>query len=236
MVENGRRYSRNTVDIFRLSPVGRITKSHRGTPSPVKWTKAGRTVRRGQLYISGGQTWDGGFNYDGLSNVGRYNIKDNMWEILPNSSFRGGYPEHYGRTWGPALFTMNNKLYEVGGDDGFDTATPLEAMDLDNIAQGWTKQTTSLPGGNTLGGNNVVTVGSKVYVTIGPKSQATNEVYSWDGNEEGSWQPIANMRNTRNMLGLCMATDGIENIWVIGGCTPSFGCDLMEQYKISTNE
>ncbi len=109
-------------------------------------------------------------------------------------------------------------------------------MDLYNIAQGWTKQTISLPGGNTLGGNNVVTVGSKVYVTIGPKSQATNEVYSWDGNEEGSWQPIANMRNTRNMLGLCMATDGIENIWVIGGCTPSFGCDLMEQYKISTNE
>ncbi len=113
MVENGRRYSRNTVDIFRLSPVGRITKSHRGTPSPVKWTKAGRTVRRGQLYIAGGQTWDGGFNYDGLSNIGRYNIKDNMWEILPNSSFRGGYPEHYGRTWGPALFTMNNKLYVI---------------------------------------------------------------------------------------------------------------------------
>ncbi len=209
----------NTVDIYQLNS-GNIRWSHQGHPSPYTWRDAGRAVGRGNIYLLGGHT-----HINGLSTrhfgVAQYSITDNTWNKLPNFAWD---------TASPTIFIHHDTLYAtaVGG-----TNWALKLLEVNSMALTWTEEDIKLPY-SVSNPNVVVSVGDRVFI-VSRTNGYFRSLISWRPGSDEPWRSLSDMNIARYPPYLCTVSDGVDRIWVMGGCDNCTHHGFMEMYQISTD-
>ncbi len=113
----------------------------------------------------------------------------------------------------PVMYVINNHLYAADGD--LTSSTPTEKLDLSDVDSIWQREQVE----PTHGANYVqaIVIGNTVYICAGHLSARTKTVTSWTYGDP-AWTREADMNIARRFHGT--VTDGISNIWVVGGCNP----------------
>ncbi len=212
----------NTVQIYTLGG-GNVTWKKYGRSAPYRWTNGGTATSGGNIYIAGG----GARDRDGRSvelyhrRAAKYNVRDDRWEILPNKTM--GSPN------GPAMYVIDNHLY---ASSTFNLFTATEKLELPDVNSGWRREEVeSIHDVNYI---QVVVIGNTTYICAG-NWPGSKRVISWTYGEQ-AWTPVANMNIARyNSHGT--VTDGVSNIWVVGGCDPDdcWPDGFIEHYNVIAN-
>ncbi len=203
----------DTVQIYTVDE-GHVTWNKYGTPAPYSWYAAGTAASGGIIYIVGGEAWYSDGQWVELWNrrAEKYNVRYDKWEMLPNKTI--------GACCGPALYVINNHLYAADGDDIFYTnpSKPTEKLDLTNSESGWKKEQAEPT--YHVRYNQAVVIGDTAYICAGYLYGRLKTVISWTYGET-AWTPVADMNIARSRWHGTV-TDGISNIWVVGGCHPYY--------------
>ncbi len=216
----------DTVQIYTVDK-GHVTWNKYGTPAPFHWHNAGTASSGSNIYIAGGRAWDSDGRRVVLWNrrAAKYNVKDDEWEILPHKTIHASYR--------PGMYVINNHLYAADGDGTFSSSNPSPPTEkyISNVESGWTREQAE-PTYDVLFTQAVV-IGNTVYICAG-RALSTITVISWTYGEP-AWTPVANMNVARWRHGT--VTDGISNIWVVGGCDPDdcWPDGFIEHYNVADN-
>ncbi len=215
----------DTVQIYTVDD-GHVTWNKYGTPAPFKWFRGGTATTAGNIYIAGGSAWDSNGTL-GFRRVAKYNVKGDIWEVLPNKIVD--------TQQGPAIYVINNQLYAADGDNEATfpfPSTQTERLNLSNVQSGWMTEQAS-PYYDVWDAHAAV-IGNTVYICAGTP-EPTKTVMSWTHGEP-AWTPVADMNVARGSYHEAV-TDGISNIWVVGGCDPDY-CwpdGFIEHYNVTDN-
>ncbi len=233
VIIGGRTYNRtwiyyDTVQIYTVND-GHVTWNKYGTPAPYHWYWSGIASSGGNICIAGGWARDSDGQLVELYNrrAANYNVRDDRWGILPNKTI-------YAK-WGPVVYVINNHLYVADGDSTVSLSNfskPTEKLDLSNVDSGWIREQAE-PTHNVLDAQAVV-IRNTAYICAGSLFE-TKTVISWTYGQP-AWTPLAEMKIARsNNHGT--VTDGISNIWVVGGCDPDdcWPDGFIEHYNVTNN-
>ncbi len=221
---NGTSNYYDTVQIYTVDK-GHVTWNKYGTPVPYQWEWAGTAASEGDIYIVGGQAWDsnGQLVELGWSRAAKYNVRDDRWEFLPNKTM--------GASYGPVMYVINNQLYAADGDGS--SFTPTEKLDLSDVESSsvWTREQAEPI--YDVQFTQAVVIGDTAYICAGTGYRST-KVISWTYGQP-AWTRAADMNIAREWHGT--VTDGISNIWVVGGCL-AYECwpdGFIEHYNLADN-
>ena len=227
--------SSRRIDIYCLDN-GTIRWSHKAKPSPVAWTKAGWTVYKGELYIAGGSVFGPGnsqqtlFMGDKQDKVGKYNMQQDHWEMLPNM-----LPSTLS---GPLLYIASDILYVIDGVYMGSTSSRKRVrwLDLKNLTNGWGIMRDKLPY-SISGPNTIVQVGDIIYI-IGKTGVYSKSVISWNISNDNGYNTIgwkAYMNVYRSDSYMCIVTDQKKYIWALAGCKDCLNEGFIERFDIQNN-
>ncbi len=214
----------DTVQIYTVDK-GRVTWKKYGTPAPYHWSRGGTATSGGNIYIVGGWAKDSDGQEVELVNrrAAKYNVGNDRWKTLPNRTISAGRV--------PVVSVINDQLFSVDGDN-VHPPTHTEKLNLLDIDSGW-KKGQAIPPHNVYHTQAVV-IGNTAYICAGTWP-AIKTVISWTyGNTV--WFPKADMNIARTWYHGTVS-DGISNIWVVGGCDPDdcWPNGFIKHYNVTDN-
>jgi len=193
-----------------------ISYTGTGDQAPHDVESAGSVLHEGHIYIIGSEGKNLAYNTD----TGVYTeIPDN---ITPRKS-------------NPAVFTINARLYVVGGTDmGWKELSSMESIPLHTLSAGWRTEMAQLPLGTAwfdgcvLAGTAIVAGGLK-YGRNNNNKIKHRDAYTWQPGQP-SWTRVADMNNVRqNHCMVCAA----GHVWVIGGEDAEYNTlSSMKKYNV----
>ncbi len=137
--------------------------------------------------------------------------------------------------YGPTMYVINNHLYAADGDGitrSPNPSTPTEKLDLSDLDSEWTRE----QGEPTydVWHTQAVVIGNTAYICAGAPWRI-KMVISWTYGQP-AWTPVADMNIARDW-NHGTVTDGISNIWVVGGCYPDvcWPDGFIEHYNVTDN-
>ena len=152
---------------------------------------------------------------------------ENTWEVLPVKPM-AAYS-------GPVVYMMEDNLFVAGHNgpyvEGKTIETITEKLSLDAWLE-WTREPASPT--HDVSFTNAVVIGNTTYICAGTYYEKTKAVISWTYGQP-AWTPVADMNIARSTTHGTV-TDGVSNIWVVGGCDPDdcWPDGFIEHYSVIT--
>ncbi len=212
----------DTVQIYTVDE-GHVRWNKYGRPAPYPWHYGGMATRRGNIYIAGGVVGN-----KTLRRAAKYNVSGDTWQLLSNI---GHFQIMQSGNYVPAMYVIENQLYTTGGGG---PSSYVEKLDLGDINSGWVVERTAPI--HYVAWTNAVVIGKRAFICAGKVSYSkTPLVISWTYGDP-AWTRAADMNIARD-YNHGTVTDGISNIWVIGGCDPDdcWPDGFIEQYSVTNN-
>ena len=222
---NGTYVYHNDVQIYTVDK-GHVTWYKYGRPAPYRWYAGGTAVSGSNIYIAGGRIGHGSNLQHAIA--AKYTARFDHWEILPNITRAGRSTDRL------PMYVINNKLYAVQVED---TTPYIRQLDLSDVNSRWKGGQVSPR--NYVFGTQAVATGNTAYLwTRRPNfyDKVVKNVISWTYRESIKWTRLADM-NIHRYIRHGKVTDGISNIWVVGGCGPDecWPDGFIEHYNVTDN-